>query len=219
MRERILVSDFDGTITKKDTLSKFLEDYANPKWLDIENDWRDGIIGSQECLVKQFALVPDLCPQLIDEFLETIEIDENFILFSQKAQEMNMPVIILSDGLDYFINRILEKNKIDYINVITNHAYFNEYGKFIIEFPNNSHKCTNNAGTCKCKVVRNLKKLYKKVYYAGDGASDFCVSKMPDVVFAKAGLLEYCKNNNINCIQYKNYADITEQMLCCHSNI
>ena len=40
-----------------------------------------------------------------------------------------MPVIILSDGLDYFINIILEKNKIDYINVITNHAYFNEYGK------------------------------------------------------------------------------------------
>ena len=212
MREKILVSDFDGTITKKDTLSKFLEDYADPKWLDIENDWRDGKFGSQECLVRQFALVPRLCPELIDEFLETVEIDEWFIRFCTKAREHSMPVVILSDGLDYFINKILERHNIDFINVITNHAYFNEYGKFILEFPNDSKHCTNGAGTCKCKVVKNLKKLYKTVYYVGDGASDFCVSKVPDIVFAKAGLAEYCDNNSIKYAKYNNYKTIIETL-------
>lgn len=212
MREKILVSDFDGTITKKDTLSKFLEDYADPKWLDIENDWRDGKFGSQECLVKQFALIPNLTPKLIDEFLNTIEIDEWFLPFCKKAKKNDMPVLVLSDGLDYFINRILDRHKIDFINVITNHAYFNEYGKFILEFPNDSHKCTNDAGTCKCKVVRNLKKLYKTVYYVGDGASDFCVSKVPDIVFAKSGLAEHCKNNGIKYVGYKNYKKLIEEI-------
>lgn len=212
MRERIIVSDFDGTITKKDTLSKFLEDYADPRWLDIENDWIDGKFGSQECLVKQFALVPNLSPALVDEFLNTIEIDEGFIPFCNKAREKGIPVVVLSDGLDYFINKILEKYGLDYINVITNHAYFNEYDKFIIEFPNDSSKCSNHAGTCKCKVVKNLKKLYKKVYYVGDGTSDFCVSKEPNVVFAKSSLAQHCRKNNIDYIEYSTYKDIMEEI-------
>ena len=212
MRDMIIVSDFDGTVTKTDTLSKFLEDYADDKWLDIENDWRDGKFGSQECLVRQFALVPDLTPELIDGFLDRMEIDEGFLPFCKKAEKMGIPVVILSDGLDYFINKILEKNGIDFVNVITNHAYFDDRGKFIIEFPNDSRHCTNDAGTCKCKVVKNLKKLYKKVVYAGDGASDFCVSKEPDVVYAKAGLAEYCRQNAIEYTPYKTYSDISKSI-------
>lgn len=206
----IIVSDFDGTITKTDTLSKFLEDYADPKWLDIENDWREGKFGSQECLVKQFALVPNLTSELIDNFLDTMEIDEGFIPFALRAKKNGIPIVILSDGLDYFINKILEKNKIDFVNVITNHAYFSgKYNTdFIIEFPNDSKHCSNNAGTCKCKVVKNLKKRYKKVVYIGDGASDFCVSKEPDIIYAKSGLAEYCKRNNLKHIEFKNYSDI-----------
>ena len=212
MRDMIIVSDFDGTITKTDTLSKFLEDYADAKWLDIENDWRDGKFGSQECLIRQFALVPNLTPQLVSDFLDTMEIDEGFSLFAKNAKAQGIPIVILSDGLDYFINKILEKNNIDYINVITNHAYFDDWGKFIIEFPNDSRHCTNNAGTCKCKVVRNLKKRYKKVVYIGDGASDFCVSKEPDVVYAKAGLAEYCRNNNLSFTPYNTYKDIKKHL-------
>lgn len=212
MQDIILVSDFDGTITKTDTLSKFLEDYADPKWLDIENDWRDGKFGSQECLTKQFALVPNLTPELIDMFLDTMEIDEGFIPFCQKARTNNIPVIVLSDGLDYFINKIFEKNNIDFVNVITNHAYFDDRGRFRIEFNNSSKHCTNDAGTCKCKVVKNLKKRYKKVLYVGDGASDFCVSKEPDIVFAKAGLSEYCTNNGIKFVKYSTYLDITDNI-------
>ena len=212
MQDTIIVSDFDGTITKTDTLSKFLEEYADDKWLDIENDWRDGKFGSQECLVKQFALVPNLSPSLIEQFLNRMEIDEGFIPFALKAKKNKIPVVVLSDGLDYFINKIFEKYKIDFINVITNHAYFDDRGKFIIEFPNDSKHCTNDAGTCKCKVVNNLKKRYKTVIYVGDGASDFCVSKEPHILYAKAGLEEYCIRNNFNFISYKTYDDINKYL-------
>ena len=212
MRETIIVSDFDGTITKTDTLSKFLEDYADDKWLDIENDWRDGKFGSQECLIKQFALVRNLSPKLISDFLDTMDIDDWFISFCQKAKKNGIPIVVLSDGLDYFISNILERYKIDFVNVITNHAYFDDRGTFIIEFPNDSRHCTNDAGTCKCKVVRNLKKLYKRVIYIGDGASDFCVSKEPDILYAKSGLAEYCKNNGLDFVEFKTYKDIIKNI-------
>ena len=95
MQDTILVSDFDGTITKIDTLSKFLEDYAEPKWLDIENDWRDGKFGSQECLTKQFALVPHLTPDLIEKFLDTMEIDDGFVPFCKQLKKKNIPIILV----------------------------------------------------------------------------------------------------------------------------
>lgn len=214
MRGKIIVSDFDGTITKTDTLSKFLEDYADDKWLDIENDWRDGKFGSQECLVRQFALVPKLSAELIENFLNTMEIDDGFISFSKQAKKRDIPIVILSDGLDYFISKILERYHLEFINVITNHAYFNDWGKFTIEFPNDSRHCNNDAGTCKCKVVKNLKKLYNQVIYIGDGASDFCVSKEPHLLYAKSGLAEFCTKNNINHIKFKTFKDISKDMFC-----
>ena len=77
MNDTIIISDFDGTITKKDTLVLFLEKYAPVEWVDIENDWKNKKIGSQECLKKQFGLIPSLTEHLIDDFLKDIEIDED----------------------------------------------------------------------------------------------------------------------------------------------
>ena len=112
MKEKIIVSDFDGTITKKDTLSTFLELYADKEWLVIEDKWVKGEIGSAECLQKQFDLVKDLSPELIDTFVETMEIDDYFEEFNKVRLKNNIDFLILSDGLDYFINRILQKHGI-----------------------------------------------------------------------------------------------------------
>ena len=56
MKEKIIVSDFDGTITTRDTLSTFLEEYAPKEWLILEDKWEKGEMGSAECLQKQFGL-------------------------------------------------------------------------------------------------------------------------------------------------------------------
>lgn len=202
MKKQIIVSDFDGTITKIDSLAKFLEDIAGSQWLEIENDWKSGKIGSQDCLKKQFALINNLSPKLITNFLETIEIDKNFIDFCDFAKEKNIPIIILSDGLDYFINFFLNKYDITYPKVITNHAYFNNNNEFIIEFPNSTHACSNKAGTCKCNIVRQLKNEYAQIIYIGDGVSDFCASKETDILFAKSKLAEFC---NKHCQKYNKF--------------
>src|SRR5438876_1154800 len=42
--------DFDGTITRRDAIDAILDAYADPQWLDIEDAWKSGRIGSRECL-------------------------------------------------------------------------------------------------------------------------------------------------------------------------
>ncbi|MBR1942382.1 2,3-diketo-5-methylthio-1-phosphopentane phosphatase, partial [bacterium] len=52
--------DFDGTVTKKDTVNTFFEKYASPKWLKYEKLWIAGKITSQENAIKQVALLQNI---------------------------------------------------------------------------------------------------------------------------------------------------------------
>jgi len=207
MKEKIIVSDFDGTITKQDTLYTFLKTHAQDEWLDVENEWLRGDIGSGECLQRQFALVPNLSDKLLDDFIQTVEIDDYFCVFNELRLRNNVDFIIVSDGLDYFINRILDKHGIKDVKIVTNHAEFKN-GEFVMNFPNKSKFCKHNAGTCKCQVVSALRPDYRDIYYIGDGTSDNCVADKVDFLFAKSGLLNYCKNTHINCIEYSTYNEV-----------
>lgn len=212
MKDFCVLSDFDGTITNKDGLYTFIETYAEGDWQKIENDWIDGKISSKECLTEEFKMVPNLSEELIGAFIEDLSIDESFIDFYKNLLEQEVDFYIVSDGIDYFINRILAKYELYNINIIANHGEFR--GEFFeITFPNDSHFCQNNAGTCKCQVLRNLKNQYKKIWYIGDGVSDFCVSDKADLLFAKSSLHEYCKKNNINHIKFNDFNDILKNEL------
>lgn len=207
MEKICILSDFDGTITTKDGLYSFIEAYAQDGWEEIEEDWVQGKIDSKECLTEEFKLVPNLSEELISQFIETISIDETFINFYNKIVKKGIDFYIVSDGIDYFIDRILKKYNLNEVKAISNHGEFR--GEFFeITFPNDNPNCVNNAGTCKCKVLNDLKKNYDKIIYIGDGASDFCVADKADILYAKKRLLEFCQDKGIKYIPYNKFEDI-----------
>jgi len=205
----IIVSDFDGTITKGDSLYNFFDKFASSEWLDVEDLWTKGKISSKECLIKEFELVKGLSEKLIEDYTKTIEIDEDFFDFIELTKKENADFIVVSDGIDYFINKILKNNNINNIKLITNHAEFIN-GKFTLSFPNGFVGCDNDSGTCKCKVVSDLKKTHDKIYYIGDGASDFCVSEKVDYLFAKSSLKKHCLEKNIKFKPFETFGDIAK---------
>lgn len=204
MEKTIIVSDFDGTITKVDTLYDFFKTYADDQWLEVEAMWADGKIGSMECLTRQFELVYGLDENLVDKYTSTVELDSYFESFTKQNK---FDFIIVSDGIDYFIDKVLKNNGIKNIKVVSNHAEFIN-NKFKLAFPNKNEFCKNKSGTCKCSVVNNLKEKYDRIVYIGDGQSDFCVSNKADILFAKNSLLDYCKKNNIHCRKFETFKDI-----------
>lgn len=210
MKDKIIVSDFDGTITKKDTLYHFfLENAPFEDVYRIGSKWERQEISSQECLIKEFELVKNLSENMVNDFISTIEIDEGFLKFNDLRTQNNIDFVIVSDGLNYFINNILLRYNISNIKVITNHVEF-KGNDFKIEFPNEHGKCVFGAGTCKCQAVKELRKNYKEIDYIGDGVSDFCVANKADRVFAKGKLFKYCTQNSINCTKYDNFYDLAD---------
>ncbi len=210
----IVACDFDGTITTKDSLYSFFETYASKKWQDVEQLWKQGKIGSKECLIEEFSLVENLNEELIENYTKTIQIDPYFKEFLDFLKQKNIDFVIISDGIDYFIKRILKNGGIncENIKIITNHAQF-QNGIFTITYPNDNNNCKKNSGTCKCKIVKDLKNQYEKVFYIGDSTSDFCVSDKVDYLFAKDNLSLYCSQNKIKFEKYSNFKEVMDNDL------
>ena len=183
-----------------DTLLRVSEDFVNVRaWKELDTT------GKSEKFTLSIGdiIVAGDINFNIDEYTNEIQIDDYFREFCNFCIEKGINFYVVSDGVDYFINKILNKNNIKGLKLISNHGEFKN-GKFSLTFPNGYRACEVDSGTCKCKVAEDLKKKYGNIYYIGDGASDFCVAKKADYLFAKSELINHCKNNNIKYIELIN---------------
>ena len=196
--------DFDGTVTKKDTVNTFFEKYASPKWLKYEKLWIAGKITSQENAIKQVALLQNISQKKLNDFIDEIEIDDYFLEFLEYTKSKNIKFTILSDGFDLFIKKTLQKYNIKDIPFYANHLIY-ENNSFKIEFPYHNPQCDIGAGMCKCEKVKE-----KEFCYIGDGTSDLCIARKANLLFATKNLQKYCEKNLINHYHFKSFRNIIE---------
>ncbi len=204
-----IFSDFDGTITKSDSVNDFLQKFSGNEWLEVERMWINNEIGSRECLSKQIALIPELDEKIFLDFLDKIEIDEYFVEFYKNfIEKYNVDFYVVSDGFGLFAEQVFSHHNLNIKSFYSNKLiYKNKH--FSLEFPFANSNCKRSSGTCKCNVIfENHKKHYKKIYI-GDGLSDCCVSDKIDLVFAKKKLLSYCKSTKTKkYVAFNDFSDI-----------
>ena len=73
-------------------------------------------------------------------------------------------------------------------------------------FPNANADCAVDNATCKCSVMGRLRN--RKTVFIGDGTSDQCPAEAADFVFAKAGLIDYCRENGIAHVAFRTFAEL-----------
>lgn len=199
--------DFDGTISVQDATDFVLSRLADPAWQEIEQLWRDGAIGSGECMRRQISLIR-AAPDQLDEVLDAVEIDPFFTSFTEFCAAQSIPVTIISDGVDHFIQRILKKRGLDQLPVIANRLVMKAGSgqpSYELLSPYADRTCAATAGVCKC---RWLAALGEQRIYVGDGRSDFCVSNKPELVFAKGALAQHCRERDIHFFAYRDFSDV-----------
>ena len=210
MSQSIIFCDFDGTITKEDTIDLLLTSYATEKWVTIEEMWEQGIIGSRECLEKQMDCVEYFSEKMLNNFIDDAAIDESFIPFLKKIKQYKINFYIVSDGFDLFINSILNKYNISGVKVFSNRLLLFK-NKFKTFFPYYDSDCEAKSGLCKCNIVKNLG-INREIIYIGDGRSDLCGSKHASKLFAKNKLAKYCQDNKRDFISFENFDQILSEL-------
>ena len=201
----VIYCDFDGTITKKDSVNDFLEKYTGDKWLESEKLWVEGKLSSRENAIIQVGLLKNVSQKQLDDYVDSIEIDDYFLEFVDYLKSKNIRLNILSDGFDLFIQKVLERNNLDIPYYANKFTYKN--GEFSIEFPYYNENCDKKAGMCKCQKVRE-----KEYCYIGDGTSDLCIASKASFLFASKNLHKYCEEHNIKHSYFTSFRNIIDEL-------
>ncbi len=201
--------DFDGTITTGDTIVYIMERLAHPAWREIEERWERGEIGSRECLSLEVPLLHGGWAAVAD-VLSRVPIDKTFIQFASWCKQEDIPLRIVSDGIDRLIEQILGQYAIEVNSIWSNHIAEKE-GKLFMKFPNKSSDDECKSGICKCDILQLAKPGSLKVVI-GDGRSDLCWAQHADLLFAKAALLKYCQEMEIDCVPFCDFGTIQTRL-------
>jgi 2-hydroxy-3-keto-5-methylthiopentenyl-1-phosphate phosphatase len=203
-----ILCDFDGTISVEDVIDSLLDRFGRPGWEALEQDWRAGRIGSRECMSGQVALL-DMRQEELDTHLDGLWIDHAFPAFVAHARELQTPIRVVSDGLDYAIHRILGRYGLDNLPLAANHlAPATPPRQWQLTSPFQADGC--RSGTCKCACVAQARTGGAKTLLIGDGASDFCAADQVDFVFAKHRLIEHCRAAGIPYVPITGFEDALE---------
>ncbi|WP_178130682.1 MtnX-like HAD-IB family phosphatase [Reyranella sp. CPCC 100927] len=184
-----IVCDFDGTIVPFDVTDRVLDQFADPAWQFVEEAWKHGRISALRCMRLQVAMIRATSADL-DAFLDTIDIDPQFPAFVDDCRRAGMPIAVVSDGLDYVIQRILARHGIDGLVVIANQLVPGGDGTYTMAVPYAvAATCKARSGVCKCNQAARLAAGRHRTLLIGDGRSDFCLGEAADLVFARGALL------------------------------
>lgn len=181
------------------------------KWAEVIREFEELEVGARECFLKECALVENFDLDKFNEILDKQKIDPSFSGFMEFCGSNNFPVTILSEGMDYYIGRVLQNHNLDIPYYANKFVLSGDKKSFSLEFPYSDSECTR-CGCSKRNLILNMTADDEISVFIGDGFSDVCAVHYADIVFAKKSLASYCWKNNITYFDFQNFSDITKKL-------
>ena len=200
-----ILCDFDGTISVEDVIDSLLARFGGPGGDVLEQDWRAGRIGSRQCMAGLVDLLR-MTRAEFDGHLAGLDIDPAFPVFVGAARKLDVPIRVVSDGLDLAIRQILGRYGLGDLPLAANQlAPAESPGRWRLTSPFQADHC--RSGTCKCACVAQAQSGGARTLLIGDGASDFCAADRADFVFAKHELMTHCRAAGIHSVPITGFED------------
>lgn len=212
MKKFIFVSDFDGTMTKRD-FYLIVMDKVESDWPALIEEWRSKKITTFAFLAEVFKRIGKEESEIIKDIL-TIEFDPAAAAVVNQVKDAGGDFAVLSAGADYYIGRVLAHHGIQDVRLIANKGVYQD--KSIKMTPIESDAFYSPLyGIDKGAVIRVLKQEYETVFFAGDSRPDLEAAQAADVAFATGELAGLLTKSNSFFIPYTSFKDI-EQYLMSH---
>lgn len=199
--------DFDGTISLLDVgdvlLSSLVEDQVAVRHMD--QLYHEGSRGSRELTTWDLEVLPH-DPELLHSVVDGLPLDETFVDLVRAVLGAGAALEIVSDGVGFHVERMLERLDLPDLPVATN-ATVPGLGGAGVSFPYGHPECLV-CGTCKRERVRLHQAAGRAVVFVGDGPSDRYAAHHADVVFAKWSLERWCRSRGIAYLPWERLSDV-----------
>lgn len=200
--------DYDGTITRKDTIIAIMEAFAPSEWVSLKEGVLSGEISVRKGVGEMFSLLPSRLKGRIVRFVKKeTRIRKGFHEFIQYCRKMKIDYLVISGGLDFYLYPILEE-------IVPREKIFCNRGDFSGDairvdwgFPCDPY-CHLDCGFCKASLVRRVDPAEFRRIIIGDSVTDLAAAGIADQVYARDLLLEKCEEANIPALPFDDFIDL-----------
>src|SRR5262245_35850747 len=161
----ILVSDFDGTMTRHDFYKLAIESLLPPDTPDYWAEYRAGTITHFEALRRYFASIRASEAEVL-VVVERMELDPELPAAVESLRRAGWSVVVTSAGCDWYIRRLLAAAGVE-VEVHSNPGRFEAGKGLLMEMPTGSPYLSPTLGVDKARIVRSHLDEGRTVAFAG----------------------------------------------------
>jgi 2-hydroxy-3-keto-5-methylthiopentenyl-1-phosphate phosphatase len=208
-----ILCDFDGTALTTDLGDAVAFRFAGEEvYRAAEALYRAGEYPFSVLLSRIFAPITASREEIAAFARETAVLRPGFEAFLDACRAGGRPFLIVSSGLDAYIEPVLERLPRAlraHLEVRANRATCSDRG---LEIAFHGADC-GFCGFCKGNVVRELQAAGNRVVLCGDGTGDRHAADAADFVFARQGssLVRYCEERRIRHRVFETFHEVMER--------
>jgi 2,3-diketo-5-methylthio-1-phosphopentane phosphatase len=211
--ERILVSDFDGTMARQDFYKLALESLVPLGTPNYWAEYRAGRMTHFETLRSYFATIRASEAEVL-AVVGRMELDPELPASVKQLRRAGWRVVVASAGCDWYIRRLLAAAGVE-IEVHSNPGRFEAGQGLLMQMPDGSPYLSQTLGVDKAGVVRRHLAEGRMVAFAGDGFADADAARLvaDDLRFARADLAQVMGEEGLPFQPFEAWSEVARALL------
>ena len=207
MQKTAVQLDFDGTVTEEDVSYLLLDTFAGRNWRKYLDEYSSGKITVGTFSKKVFGMMIADRKTMTDFVLNNphVKVRPGLKEFIEHCKNIGIEVVIVSNGLTFYVEAILEKLGIDRVDIHAAENIFSPSGIKIRYLGPDGKELETGFKQAYTDMLCNMG---YQVVYVGDGTSDIDASRKAHYVCATSSLLELCQAENLKCYPFNDFFDV-----------
>ncbi len=203
----IVQCDFDGTVTEADVSFLLLDAFADGNWRQILEEYKAGKIPVGLFNTTAFAMIKTERQTLLDFIFrkDKLKIRPGFHELLSYCSKKGIEFVIVSNGLDFYIEAILKSIGAKGIEVFAAQSRFGSRGMKVKYIGPDGREIDDSFKEAYTRLF--LKRGYR-IIYIGNGVSDMHPARKANHIFATGDLLNRCRQTNLSCTPFHDFNDV-----------
>ena len=200
--------DFDDTAAAQNVAELLLHRFGHPTWTAVRERFRRGDLSLKEYQEITFLEMSADRDAMQDYVRQQACFREHFGALWEFCRECGIPMCIVSQGLDFYVQALLDGNGHSDMPVHAVRAEFSANGRvngYAYDF---TYPDAPERGNSKALMVRRFQERGHHVFFVGDGRSDFEAGEVADSVFAHRQMAEMCEEAGVPFMQFTDFGPV-----------
>ncbi len=201
-----VLTDFDDTAAEQNVAEMLLRRFGDPTWQEVRRRFR-----AAKLTLKEYQEITFRNIQADRATMQAyVKVHANLRPYFKElwryCLDRSIPMAVVSQGLDFYIEALLEKEGLPHVPVYAVNTRFTPDG--ITYQYNFAYPGQELQGNSKGLVVDRYRQRGHYIFYVGDGLSDFDAASKADLLFAHRTLAEECLRNDIPFRPFQDFQDV-----------